>query len=173
MIKCQDCGASQYPGTLFCSECGRSLLEPPDKETATLPFAQRGRIPTTPPLVQQNLNPADGKKNLVFVIPSSRFRLKVVLQNEIHVGRVDVEAGITPELDLTDVQGVSHGVSREHAKIQLTEQGIVLLDLDSTNGTYLNNYRLSPQQAYLLHHGDEVQFGDLLVHVFVDEKSAA
>jgi pSer/pThr/pTyr-binding forkhead associated (FHA) protein len=70
------------------------------------------------------------------------------------------------ELNLAEFDAAAYGVSRAHAVLRLTGQGIALVDLDSTNGTYLNNYRLAPHVAYLLTNGDEVSFGDLLVHVF-------
>ena len=58
-------------------------------------------------------------------------------------------------------------VSGEHAAI-LHLQHTYVEDLNSTNGTILNGYRLPPDQAYPLNTGDEVRFGDLLVHLFFD-----
>lgn len=168
MIKCLECGASQYDGTLFCSECGRFLLEVPAKTTTPLPFTEFGRLPSPPPLIEEDVEIVAGHKKIMFVIPSSRHRIKLVLEKEIYVGRGDTSSGFTPELDLTEDQGANYGVSRQHAVIRLTTQGVVLIDLDSTNGTYLNNFRISPGQSYLLNHGDEIQFGELLVHVFIE-----
>jgi pSer/pThr/pTyr-binding forkhead associated (FHA) protein len=48
----------------------------------------------------------------------------------------------------------------------------MLIDLESTNGTLLNNYRLSPHEPYPLHSGDEIRFGDLLVHLFLNTNSS-
>jgi pSer/pThr/pTyr-binding forkhead associated (FHA) protein len=46
---------------------------------------------------------------------------------------------------------------------------VVLRDLNSTNGTLLNNYLLDPETAfYLLSNGSEIHFGGLLVHIFFD-----
>ncbi|MCA9932533.1 MAG: FHA domain-containing protein [Ardenticatenaceae bacterium] len=168
MIKCPECGSAQYEGTLFCSECGRFLVETAQNITAQLPFAQFGRLPTPPPQIEEELELLASSKEITFFIPSRRERLQRQLQNEIRVGRADEDAGYIPELDLTGYDGVAHGVSRVHATIQLTNQGIVVVDLGSTNGTYLNNYRLTAQQPYLLASGDEILFGDLLVHIFFD-----
>jgi pSer/pThr/pTyr-binding forkhead associated (FHA) protein len=73
-----------------------------------------------------------------------------------------------PELDLTKDRGSDFGVSRLHASIQASNRGVVLIDLGSTNGTLLNNYRLPPDLPYPLHNGDEIRFGRLLVHVFFE-----
>jgi pSer/pThr/pTyr-binding forkhead associated (FHA) protein len=55
-----------------------------------------------------------------------------------------------------------------HAAFQLSKQGVVLIDLGSTNGTSLNNARLPARQPFVVQSGDEVRFGDLLIHVFFD-----
>ncbi len=52
-------------------------------------------------------------------------------------------------------------VSREHACIQPGSQGWNLVDLGSTNGTFLNGQRLQAHQAYLLHPGDRVTIGSV------------
>lgn len=168
MNRCADCGAEQPEGALFCGECGRFLLEASQSATTPLPFSQFGRLPKPPPLVSGELEPVEETKKVTFIIPSGRRRLQHELTNEIIVGRADKEAGLQPQLDLTPFQGATHGVSREHASIRLTHQGVVLIDLGSTNGTYLNNYRLAAHQPYRLQDGDEIHFGDLLVHVFFD-----
>ncbi len=50
------------------------------------------------------------------------------------------------------------GVSRLHAKIMEKADGIYLLDLNSTNGTYLNGERIDAGQDYKLEKGDMVAF---------------
>lgn len=49
------------------------------------------------------------------------------------------------------------GVSREHAKLTITEDGIVnLVDLGSTNGTFLNGARID---VAIVREGDRIQVG--------------
>jgi hypothetical protein len=167
MISCPDCGSSQYPGALFCSECGKKLLGSVFKApTDVVPFTEFEKLPPAITVDIETLVPASGSKQILFVIPSSRRRLELELQNKIRIGRDDPEANVTPELDLTDDEGIENGISRLHAAIQLVEQGVILVDLGSTNGTSLNKIRLPAQKAFLLTSGDEIRFGDLLVHVF-------
>jgi Nif-specific regulatory protein len=47
-------------------------------------------------------------------------------------------------------------VSRRHSKIEKTEQGFVISDLDSLNGTFINDL---PIRNRLLEHGDRVRIG--------------
>lgn len=50
------------------------------------------------------------------------------------------------------------GISRLHAKLIKRESGLYLLDLNSTNGTYLNGELLKGGVEYLLEEGDTIAF---------------
>jgi CheY-like chemotaxis protein len=81
------------------------------------------------------------------------------------IGRSDPDHGIVPEIDLTPFAAHMKGVSRRHAVILAKDNSIVVKDLGSANGTRLNGYTLNPNQPYLLRHGDELAFGQLIVQV--------
>lgn len=51
-------------------------------------------------------------------------------------------------------------VSRFHAKLEKNEDGIVLIDLNSTNGTKINGAEIPMQQGIKLKSGDRVTFAD-------------
>lgn len=168
MIKCSDCGTTQQEGALFCDECGGFLAVEAEKITAVLPFSEFANRLPPPPLPEEALLPADDiVRQVTLVVPGSRRRFKLVVQNELRIGRASSD--LVPEVDLTDDDGAEKGVSRLHAKIQSVQEGLVLIDLDSTNGTLLNNYRLPPHEPYPLHSGDEIRFGDLLIHLFLND----
>lgn len=52
-------------------------------------------------------------------------------------------------------------VSKRHAKIVYRNRKYYICDLDSSNGTFLNNFRLEPYEEYELKSGSRVAFGDL------------
>ena len=83
------------------------------------------------------------------------------------VGRSDSSANIMPDLDLGPHGGKSFGVSRRHAILLPTGDGLCLIDLDSTNGTWINGVYLQPGQKYRLRSGDRVEFGRLRLAVRV------
>jgi len=57
-----------------------------------------------------------------------------------------------------DIQILTHFVSREHARLTLsTRGGVVIEDLGSTNGVFVNSVRVDRQE---LHHGDVVTVGE-------------
>jgi pSer/pThr/pTyr-binding forkhead associated (FHA) protein len=83
------------------------------------------------------------------------------------IGRRDDERGILPELDLTGAGGLETGVSRAHAIIHATPSGYTIEDLESTNETLLNLYRLLPRQQYPLKDGDQLRLGMLTMLVII------
>ena len=65
----------------------------------------------------------------------------------------------------------SNAASRKHARFDRKDGAWWVVDLGSTNGTYVNDARVHVQQ---LHHGDRVQIGDTIVkHLSGDHVEAA
>ena len=54
-------------------------------------------------------------------------------------------------------------VSREHAELTVVERALLLRDMGSTNGTFVNGVRI--QQPCTVHHGDLLQFGQIVFRV--------
>jgi pSer/pThr/pTyr-binding forkhead associated (FHA) protein len=52
-------------------------------------------------------------------------------------------------------------ISRSHAEFYQVGQDWVIMDLGSTNGTFLNNSKLMPQNPVLLRAGDSLRLGDI------------
>lgn len=168
MIKCPECGLVSPAGALFCGDCGSFLLNAPKDKTSQLPFADELSSTPPPSLVGQDLTPHAQISQIIFVIPQSGRRIKINLSEDLFIGRTDPNGQRPIHLDLTQDRGAENGVSRCHAAIQTSEEGPVLIDLNSTNGTLLNNYRLPPDLPYPIRSGDELRFGHLLVHVFLE-----
>ena len=168
-MKCKECGHEEVAGALFCSECGAYLVAKQQTNVNKMPFTDSLGIPQQPSLWGQELQPSEEASRVTFLIPSSGRRVKLALDEAVYIGRADPAKNNFPELDLTEDNGAEYGVSRLHAAVKVSHQGVVITDLNSTNGTILNNYRLPPDLPYPLHSGDELRFGYLLVHVFLEE----
>jgi hypothetical protein len=173
MIQCATCHSAEFPGALFCGSCGAALpslsatVMEPEREAATaLPAFSLPSLLIFPPLVGQNLKVLKDVRQLRFVIGGSGRSVTVDLDRPLLIGRRDPNAGILPELDLTLDQEGERGVSRRHAIIEASDAGITLTDLNSTNGTLLNNVALPPELPYSLQDGDQIHVGNLVLHVY-------
>jgi pSer/pThr/pTyr-binding forkhead associated (FHA) protein len=91
--------------------------------------------------------------------------VEATLNKAIHMGRLDPASDVFPEIDLTNDNGLEKGVSRRHARILKREGTVVVEDLGSINGTFINGKRLAPYLPEVLHHGDQLQLGKLLIEV--------
>jgi diguanylate cyclase (GGDEF)-like protein len=75
-------------------------------------------------------------------------------RHELHQGAVTIGRGTD-----CDVLLDRDAVSRRHARVEQTGEGWLLRDLDSTNGTYVND---APIREHLLHDGDRVKIGNAI-----------
>lgn len=85
---------------------------------------------------------------------------------ETIMGRRDPVTGSAPDVDLTSYAGYRMGVSRRHAMLRLRSSTIDLLDLGSSNGTYINGVKLGAHQPHLVRDGDEISLGKMVLRVF-------
>ncbi|MGB3398734.1 MAG: FHA domain-containing protein, partial [Candidatus Deferrimicrobiaceae bacterium] len=112
-----------------------SLLFMPDFELLT-------KEPTTSEAVGFRLeSPAD----ISFGLKSGENGVGRAPTNEIHI--------------------VGEKISRFHARLVVTDGKVEILDLGSTNGTFVNDARLEKDQAVTLEAGDEIRFGDMVFHL--------
>jgi hypothetical protein len=73
----------------------------------------------------------------------------------------------------SDLRLPETGVSRQHVRFQQGPRGWAVVDLGSTNGTFVNGQRLPPHQPYLLHQGDHVAIGSSVLTLRAEGPEAA
>src|SRR6185295_5977888 len=78
----------------------------------------------------------------------------------VRVGASRFTVGRKPDASLSIP---SQTVSREHAELTVVDRGMLLRDLGSTNGTFVNGVRI--QQPCTVNHGDLLQFGQVVFRV--------
>jgi len=83
---------------------------------------------------------------------------------ELVIGRKQ-EAPSDTLLDLSDLDAFNQGISRRHAMIRRAESGFEIIDLSSTNGTWLNAERLIPNKRYPLASGSQLRLGRIRLFV--------
>jgi pSer/pThr/pTyr-binding forkhead associated (FHA) protein len=86
-------------------------------------------------------------------------------RNEFTLGRVSEGQPVMPDIDLGPYQAFTHGVSRLHAVIRRGVNDVLLSDLASANGTFINGQRLPADEERALAHGDVVSLGSLKLQI--------
>jgi hypothetical protein len=69
------------------------------------------------------------------------------------------------DVDLTTYHGAELGVSRVHAAFEIVGKNLMLTDLNSSNGTFLNGQRLAPYQRRIVRDSDEVRLAELHMYI--------
>jgi hypothetical protein len=164
MALCAECGHKNMMGAYFCENCGvrlqrkdetlyRADFEQSDSQLLAL---KRGSDAFT-----------DDKSLLIYVagVPNPMVFRKV---ERLTLGRIGWGNKPRPDVDLTPYEAHQKGVSRIHAALERADNRLLLYDLNSKNGVYLNGLRIQPQRPYTLRDGDEVRLYQLVMHVYFD-----
>lgn len=165
-VTCPSCGAENLPGTLFCIQCGTYLPSGGPLRTEPLPEQEDGR--PARPRQEGREGEEEWALNIEVEVLNTGRKVLLSADREILVGRLDAAHGIFPELDMTTDGGLEQGVSRRHARMYTREGTCFVEDLDSTNGTFLNEERITPYLPYAFRDGDLLMFGTmrLKVHIY-------
>jgi hypothetical protein len=164
MIVCQNCKSEEPDGTIFCSECGTQLMEIDTVQTQkfsdnagelreVIPYADGF---STPGNSWISIHLLDSGKILPFSDPK-----------EFTLGRLSDNQPIEPDIDLSPYKAFDNGVSRLHAVIRYKEGDVVIVDVGSSNGTYINGVRILPNIEHPLRHGDIVALGKLKMQIIL------
>jgi serine/threonine protein kinase len=107
-----------------------------------------------------------------FVVAATGSLLHIPQKDEVLIGRADPRGKVVPDIDLSMYGGGSAGVSRQHARLLHKNEGWTIEDLNSTNGTFVNDQPVSPSHPTPLNDGDRVRCGQLVLAFHTDEASS-
>jgi CheY-like chemotaxis protein len=111
--------------------------------------------------------PAEVRRDaLVFFVTGYQEPIAIVVPSRITVGRRSGSASRRPHVDLDRYGAFDSGVSRVHAAIYRETDGFYIEDLQSSNGTFINNLQIESNKRYPLKNASEVSFGSLHVRIF-------
>jgi pSer/pThr/pTyr-binding forkhead associated (FHA) protein len=166
---CPVCKNKNDLEAIICVHCGTSLdSDAPDSATtqATDPqptiTAKFGDV-----LIDETMVPVG--VIAIFVEGTSR-PIFSCSDEEFLIGR-KVDKTIEGLLDLSAIGGYHLGISRRHVKIRRAGNGYEIIDLASSNGTWLNDERLIPNQPYPLANGSQMRLARM--RLFVVYRSAS
>lgn len=169
MVKCENCQHENSDSARFCEQCGFFL----SRTDATDAAPSTQALKSVPREIQPPSLPRPGTRtftdDMLMVLDFGRFEdrliMRVSVDEEITFGRVDRLTTILPRVNLARMGAWDKGVSRLHAAIRRRVDQLELVDLGSTNGTFLNNKRLNPHDPAVLHSGDTVRMALLNITV--------
>lgn len=163
---CPSCQSQNIRGTIFCLNCGMSLL-PQDRapDTTSMLGARPSARAAQERTVRAEPAPASGERRFSATVLNSGRRIDVPLVTALLIGRQDAARGHFPDIDLNPDGGYDSGVSRRHARISLDSGAAYIEDLDSANGSFISDTRLQPRTAYRLQAGDELRLGSLILRI--------
>lgn len=166
MITCSNCNHLNREGMLFCENCGYSITDAA-VGSATVPTRRIDNDPDDS-IAKATWGSARFAANSSIIVHIRDAKEPMVLHPNRRTifGRADANNTVKPDVDLTPYGAVDMGVSRQHAAIEISEETVMLLDVGSANGTFLNGQRLLPNQQRVLRDGDEVRFGKLVAHIY-------
>jgi pSer/pThr/pTyr-binding forkhead associated (FHA) protein len=164
MIYCTNCGHPNPDGSNFCSQCGTPL------EKSARPAAQQaqpeaeamrsGDTTRTMPGVPEEREASDlsvDDEAAVSALPAGSALL--IVRRGADAGSrflLDTESTTVGRSQDADILLDDISVSRRHAVFNRTSSGVVVKDVGSLNGTYVNRQMVDEK---LLQPGDEVQIG--------------
>ena len=163
MIKCPTCGEEALEGALLCKRCGAYFptgghlsTDPLNEEHAPAPRTfSRPDFDTVPFGSTLILHDQDNERD--FVVPR---KLSSAL-----IGRNDRLAGLMVDINLADEEGKTYGISRRHARVRFVNDRYLVEDLESLNGSFLNERKLVPFIPEILRDGDILRLGSLTFRV--------
>lgn len=157
---CPICKKGNERRASVCIYCGASLeslrldLLATVTSSTTTPEKISAKIIDSP--VDDSLIPDDG---IAIYAAGTSQPVYLWFEKELVLGRKRDELSQGTFLDLSELGGHQAGISRRHAMIRKGEDGYEIVDLASTNGSWLNDKRLIPHKPVPLVSGSQLRFG--------------
>ena len=163
---CPVCKQKNAIDATVCVYCNSPLVLQSQSQTTSKQMTEED----SPPLTQAEkahiidvLRPLRGIR--IYVVNSSTQIIIEEDRKEFILGRRTQDA--EDELvDLFPFGAYDKFVSRRHTMIRKTENGYEIVDLNSANGTWLDNKRLTAGKTYPLPNGSLIRLGQLSLFVY-------
>jgi hypothetical protein len=153
---CPNCGKKNGAKETYCYSCGHLLKLPTGLTQPITDLDHHTRFGTAH---------FGEKSTLYLAIRGVSEPFKINLRGEMIIGRSSPKSALGPDIDLASFNAEKLGVSRLHAALKRTGDTVSLMDLQSSNSTFVNGQRMYPHEVRVLRDGDEVRLGKLVIKV--------
>lgn len=159
---CKECGAENGIDEKICYSCGTLLSPQRGGATNTLARGDANRL--------ERLAPPPAERESYFPVGKTvKFKLRERDDPMVYsldggsmlMGRRDPDASFTPDIDFYSFAAMMLGVSRKHAVLHRISDQLMVEDLGSRNGTFIDGVPLKAYEKYPLYSGAELRLGDL------------
>ena len=105
-------------------------------------------------IARKKKSPAKGATTFVVIEPREHRGVTYTLSNVLSIGRLEDN-----DIVITD----DSFISSHHARIEVRPEGVWVVDLQSTNGSFLNGQRLASERS--VRKGDRIQVGSTVLEM--------
>ena len=173
---CPVCKHRNEPDARVCVYCGAPLEYSQEGPSTTRRVNNKDEEETNvlPGLTEETIQKAfkPPKEGIAIYVRDYAAPIEIRKEHEFTLGRLLTGKLEQDFVNLKPYGGYENGVSRRHALIRHTAEGYEILDLGSTNGTWLNKKRLIPDKPYPLESGAQLRLGRLQIFVIYQELAA-
>lgn len=167
---CPACGHPNRPEAETCLICGAPLEKAGKQgDTSTVNLEREKGIPAAEEGIIELSRVPPPIRGVAIYLAGDIKPIAIMYDDEFILGRISdaQDAAPTDEavVDLRPYGALEKGVSRRHLLIRRAGQGYEVMDLGSTNGTYLLDKRMVPNQPYPLSHGDLIRMGKMRIFI--------
>jgi hypothetical protein len=168
MIACLNCKHHNPEGSLFCAECGTQLPGFDSLATQAISGAQIGNaVPDGGPAGNEAGPNGSRPWGNLHILETGQV-VPLATRTEFTLGRTSEGQPIIPDIDLSPYRAHASGVSRLHAIVKREGRRVLLTDLGSANGTFINGRRLAANDEQPLNHGDVLALGKLKIQLLLE-----
>lgn len=190
-IVCSKCSFDNRPGIIFCEQCGTQLIDvKPATDTRVMPNHLADQFQNLDESGKYETMFVRSSKDVGHLTGTSVFQPEMTLQLQpemredgatlttpepillnpeertpIMFGRKDEKHGHYPDVDLLEYGGQQQGISRTHLEVIRTGKRIDIVDMGSSNGTFLNGVKLDAHEAHQIRDNDRLRLGKLVLLV--------
>lgn len=146
MITCPECKSNEVEGVLFCSKCGTSLI-------GVVSLGDRAKL-------------TGSMQRLSIEIIDLNQQITLQGKRKYVLGRaVESEQSYRLDANLNPYGGYENGVSRQHVVIKVMKGRVFVVDLNSSNRTFIDGEELLPGNEYELQPDSVLRLGKLRMRV--------
>ncbi len=171
MPTCRVCGHDNAYGALACTNCYALLVELTDDQRSQIESTDTVYLPTNaaPALHHGSRHtPVLGADSIALYIDDRDEPVVVSIARQAILGRYTPHSSSQPRIDLTPYGAFHRGISRLHAILRRTRVGLMVEDLSSVNGSWLNHKRLQPYVPTPVCSGDHLRLGQIEIEIHFD-----